>query len=154
MDTSNSFTYSISSADGTDSLDQLCNDTYIDLGPIVSPNTKYYVICTGFAITPTSLQDDGTTSVPDYIHLVCDELTENGYNTGLINNQIILGTLQTSIHIGAMLSGEGAHFQVKNMGAVRKIRFRLYNPDLTPLSVNHIDTDCYWCAQLLFTPLD
>lgn len=154
MNTSKSFTYSISSGDGIPSTGQLCNDTLIDIGPIVLPYDKYFVTCTGFAVTPSRIKNNGTVVLPDYIHLVVNNLVEKGYNTGLNSNRIILGTLQTSINLGNMTSGEGSSFTVKTMGSVRKLRFRLYNPNLTALAVGHIDTNCFWAATLLFTPIE
>jgi hypothetical protein len=144
MNTINTFTYTISSTQGTGTL---CNNTIINIGPLRENYDNYYVQCVGFSINSTSL-----VSPSGYYHLVCDDFAENGYY-GLKNNQCILGTLSTSVNIGTMTTGEGSHFMVKNMRSQRQIRFSLYGADMLPVPDGELQNTTYWCAMLLFTPI-
>ena len=88
-----------------------------------------------------------------YYHLVADNLTENGYFSGLNSGQCILGTLTTNNNFGIMASGEGSHIIVKNMRQKRRIRFRLYGPDMKPIPSTETPIGNYWTCTLLFTPI-
>ncbi len=144
MNTFQTFTYSISSTQGTGNL---ANDKIIDIGPLRENYDNYYVRCIGFSINSSTL-----TTPSGFYHLVADDLAENGYY-GLQSNQCILGTLSTGTNIGVMTTGEGSHVIVKNMRAKRQIRFRLYGPDLLPVPNAQIQATTFWTALLLFTPI-
>ena len=148
MENMHSFTYTISSANATSGN---AEDCYINLRPLPYNYEYYNVQCTGFIMNCESM-DQAT--MPNYVHLVADDLAENGYYQGFDSNQCIVSYLLTDANISQMTSGEGSIFRVKNMRQQRRIRFRLYAPDLTPLSGVVDDSDTtYWCISLLFSPV-
>ena len=147
MNTLQSFTYTITSASG-DIDGTSAEDVTIPIGPLKENYEYYYVQCTSFGITSTTLS-----GASPYYHLVADDLAENGYFAGLNNNQCNLGTLYTVVNIGCMASGEGAHIMVKNMRQRRQIRFRLYGPGMQPIPASQCPNGTYWSATLLFTPI-
>ena len=147
MNSQQSFTYTITSATN-DPTGANAEDVTIDIGPLKENYEYYYVQCTAFGITASTL------AAPRfYYHLVADNLTENGYFAGLKNNQCILGSLVTNANIGIMTSGEGSHILVKNMRQKRQIRFRLFGPDMLPIPAAQCPDGTYWSATLLFTPI-
>jgi hypothetical protein len=148
MNNSKSFMYTINSTNRFNVFDE-SNDCTIQIGPISTNYKRWYVQCTNFIITASILSDDA----PDYIHLVADDWALDGHSTGLLSNQIILGTLQTNINIGSMVSGNGAHFIVPYLDIAKLVRFRLYAPDMTPLA-DEITSFSEWTITLLITPID
>jgi hypothetical protein len=148
MNNVNSFMYTISSTNRSNFLDE-CNDCTLIIGPIYSNSSKWYVQCSTFLITANLLTDP-----PEFVHLVADDWSINGVSIGLSSNQLIIGTLQTNINIAAMVSGNGYHFIVENMTTPQAIRFRLYNPDLSPVSDDVTSLGSEWSISLLFTPID
>jgi len=147
MNNFQSFTYTITSSSG-DINGSTAEDVNIEIGPLKENYEYYYVECTSFCITGNTLFNPS-----QYFHLVADNLSENGYFSGLNNNQCILGSLNTNTNICLMTSGEGSHILVKNMRQKRNIRFRLYGPNMTPINASECTDGTYWSATLLFTPI-
>jgi hypothetical protein len=145
MNTQQSFTYTISSSQG---IGTLCNDLYFDLRPLKENFENYYVQCTGFVITSSLLVNANS-----YYNVVVDNLAENGYFAGLLSNQAILASISTTPNVGVLTSGEGSHFIVKNMRMNRRIRIRLYAPNMTVVANGQVPVGCYWILSLLFTPI-
>lgn len=145
MNTQQSFTYTISSTQG---IGTLCNDLYFDLQPLKENFDTYYVQCTGFVITCATLVTPSS-----YYNVIVDDLAENGYFAGLQSNQAILTSINSSVNVGVLTSGEGTHFIVKNMRMRRRIRIRLYTPAMVIVPNTQVPAGNYWILSLLFTPI-
>ena len=73
MNTQQSFTYTITSAT-SDPTGASAEDVTINIGPLKENYEYYYVQCTSFGITASTLVGPRY-----YYHLVADNLSENGY---------------------------------------------------------------------------
>ena len=79
MNTQQSFTYTITSAT-SDPTGATAEDVTINIGPLKVNYEYYYVQCTSFGSTASTLVGPRY-----YYHLVADNFAENGYFAGLNN---------------------------------------------------------------------